>query len=142
MLELYETIERNEHQYLRTLLNLEGEEKSLPQKRKNILLLLSSELGHPECCQILLKLCACVDSINDYNETPLHLSSWYDHYECCKILLEHRASPNGKNSNGWTPLQTAFWKGNEDCITVLLDNDLTNYKCLVDFGDIVKLSDA
>ena len=75
MIELYETVEKNEYDYLRKLMIMRGVEKTLPQKRKNLLLQLSAELGHPCCCEILLKGSASVDCINDYKETPLHLSA-------------------------------------------------------------------
>jgi len=138
MLKLYETIEKNEHNYLRTLLSVNGEEKTLPQNKKNILIRLSAELGHSQCCQILLSACASVDCRNDYEETPLHLAAWNGHSQCCKLLLDKGASPNPKNSNGWTPLQTTVWRCNVDCIKTLVLNDSVDYSCLDGFGEIVK----
>jgi len=140
MIELYETVEKNEYDYLRKLLIMRGVEKTLPQKRKNLLLQLSAELGHPCCCEILLKGSASVDCINDYKETPLHLSAWHGHFECCRLLLDNGASPNPKNSNGWTPLQTTVWRCNEKCIQVFLSNEKVDQRCLNGFGDFVMLS--
>ena len=97
---LYKTIEKNEHQYLRSLLTVNGKKSDNSDKRMNMLLRLSVELGHPKCCQILLMKSASVDCRNEYDETPLHVSAWYGHSDCCTLLLEQGASPNPKNSNG------------------------------------------
>jgi len=140
MIELYETVEKNEYDYLRKLLIMRGVEKTLPQKRKNLLLQLSAELGHPSCCEILLKGSASVDCINEYKETPLHLSAWNGHFDCCRLLLDNGASPNPRNSNGWTPLQTTVWRCNEKCMQVFLSNEKVDKRCLNGFGDFVMLS--
>jgi len=141
MLELYETIEKNEFRSLRSKLTVKGDETDLPQKRRDWLLKLSAELGHHECCDILLKIGAFVDCKNDYDETPLHLSAWNGHDQCLKLLLEQGASPNLRNVNGWTPLQYTVYKCHEKCVRTFLSTEKVDPSCLRDFGEIVQLSE-
>ena len=68
----------------------------------------AAQSGHVECCKLLLKAGAKVNSRGTKrNDTPLHLCAFKGHLACVEYLLKKNADMGLKNKVGRTPLDVA-----------------------------------
>jgi len=63
-----------------------------------------------------------VHSINEDDDTPLHLAALYNRVECTQILLKNNAYVNASGCSSRTPLSVATCEKHHDIIRVLLQD--------------------
>src|SRR5262249_12209308 len=62
-----------------------------------------------------------LDSLDDQNETPLHLATSQGHLKMVALLLDKGADAAAQDNEGRTALYGAAWKGHKDVVMLLLD---------------------
>lgn len=80
---------------------------------------LHSAVGHDEALHFLLKKGVNPDSINDAQESLLHVASKESNIDLAKTMLDYKAEVNFKNLNNETPL---FFSKNIDMTKLYLEN--------------------
>lgn len=63
--------------------------------------------GRNQTVEMLLKLGANVNTIDNLDRTPLHWTACYGHVETVKLLLDHGADINARDDEGNTPIYAA-----------------------------------
>lgn len=62
-----------------------------------------------------------VNTIYDFEETPLHIAIRYDQFEIVKLLIDNGADVEAEEERGWTPLMCATIYGRPEISNFLID---------------------
>ena len=81
----------------------------------------AADLGHTECCAVLLEKGAPLDAQMQDGQTPLHVAAFNGHVATVELLLENRADMDARNELAYTPLHSAIAKGHIDVMKALLE---------------------
>ena len=65
----------------------------------------------------------CLNSLNDYGNTPLNIAVMNNQIDIVNVLLENDAKADIPNNEGWTPLHSAASRGFLNIVEILLEND-------------------
>lgn len=104
------------------VLNLEvGEEAALSSNNETLLhSFLRKKFTNPSFVVKLLELGYKVDSLDNYNQTPLYYAIRTRSVEICSVLIENGANVNHKDFTGSTPLHAAAAVGSIDICRLLV----------------------
>ncbi len=120
---------------LKTLINIKNYDFiHLTTKRlRRTALHYTSEQGHDNCVEFLIKKGALIDDQDQNGQTPLHLACKEGHLVTFKYLIKTGASIHLQCHHGYNPLHLAAYNGHQELVKLLIEFDANlniynNYK--------------
>ena len=113
--------ERSEAEAVATLLKY-GADPGISSYSQTSALHYAASAKDPECVRLLLEAGINVDSMTNWDQTPLHFAAAYTKdVRHAKLLLDYGAEPNKRDRDGMTPLSWCAISNNPDVAIVLLE---------------------
>ena len=83
---------------------------------------IASEYNNYDILDILYKLNYDIDSLNDYNRSPVNIAASKNSKECLEKLCYYKCNFKNRDNDGHTPVFESCLHGNLECLNILYNN--------------------